>query len=113
MNKDNIEKTRFRQVLNFNFSTDMIFKCTKRQFAEDLLNGNVFFNIPEKWIEMEEKSKKQGQGDSLEGTCLVTNRDDKSDFISNLKINSKFEHFEKREHLYFRNKDVKKIYCFC
>lgn len=102
----------FEQVLNFNFSTKMLFRCTKREFAEDIKRGKFYFNIPQKWIEEEEKGNK-GQGDSLEGTFLSALRDDDSEFIRKMKLNSQIEHFEYGDFIYFRKIDIKKLYCLC
>ena len=113
MEKIFVDNSRAKQVLNFNFSTNMLFKCTTMEYAEDLLSGNIFLNIPEKWIEMEEKSNNKGQGDSLEGICLITDKNDDSEFISNLKANNDFEYFQKEDKIFFRRKKVKKLYCYC
>ena len=108
-----IGKDRAKQVLNFKFNTNMLFKCTIRKYAEDMLDGNLFFNMPEKWIEIEEISQNKGQGDSLEGTFLTTDENDNSTFISNLKLSDDIEHFKKNNKLFFRRKSVKKLFCYC
>lgn len=102
----------FEQVFNFDFSTKMLFRCTKRKFAEGIKRGKFYFNIPQKWIEEEEKGNK-GQGDSLEGTFLSALKDDDSEFIRKMKLNSQIEHFEYGDFIYFRKKDIKKLYCLC
>lgn len=102
----------FEQVFNFNFSTKMLFKCTKREFAEGIKKGRFYFNIPKKWIEEEKKGNK-GQGDSLEGTFLSALKDDDSEFIKKMKLNTEIEHFEYGDFIYFRKKDVTQLYCLC
>lgn len=101
-----------KRVLNFNFSTNMLFRCTTKKYADDLKKGRFRFNQPEYWIREEEKGNK-GLGDSLEGVFLATNYSDNSEFINNLKKDEDLEYFVKDYKLYFRRKDIKKIYCFC
>ncbi len=101
-----------QRVLNFNFSTNMLFRCTNKKYANDFKRGRIRFNQPEYWIKEEEKGNK-GLGDSLEGTFLTTNFNDNSEFINNLKKNDDLEYFIKDYKLYFRRKNIKKLYCFC
>ena len=103
---------KMQRVLNFNFSTNMLFRCTTKKYANDFQKGRFRFNQPEYWIKEEEKGNK-GLGDSLEGTFLTTNFNDNSEFINNLKKNDDLEHFIKDYKLYFRRKNIKKLYCFC
>ena len=76
--------TKFQPVLNFDFSTHVLFRCTQKKYANDFLKGKFRFNQPKAWIKMENDGNK-GQGDSLEGVCLATNKDDNSEFIKNMK----------------------------
>ena len=39
-----------RSVLNFNFSTIMLFRCTRKGFAKSFRKGKIYFNQPKKWI---------------------------------------------------------------
>lgn len=101
-----------KPVLNFNFSTNILFRCTQKKYADDFLKGKLRFNQPKAWIKIEENGNK-GQGDSLEGVCLATSKDDNSKFIENMKNNKAFESFTKNDMLYFRNKETKELFCFC
>lgn len=107
-NKD----TKFKPVLNFNFSTHILFRCTQKKYANDFLKGKIRFNQPKAWIKIEEDGNK-GRGDSLEGVCLATNKDDNSKFIKDMKNNEAFEWFIKNDMVYFRNKETKELFCFC
>lgn len=113
LKKDDFHKdTKFHPILNSNFSTHILFKCTQKRYADDFIKGRFKFNQPKFWIE-EEKNGNKGQGDLLEGTFLATNVNDNSDFIKNMKNNRNIEYFTNSELLYFRNKNVKELYCFC
>ena len=113
LKKEDFHKdTEFKQVLNFNFSTHILFRCTQRKYANDFINGKFRFNQPKAWIE-EEKNGNKGQGDSLEGIFLATDINDNSEFIENMKKNEDIECFTNSELLYLRNKNVKELYCFC
>lgn len=113
LKKEDFHKdTEFKRVLNFNFSTYILFKCTQKKYAEDFMKGRFRFNQPKFWIEQEEKGNK-GQGDSLEGVFLATNKNDNSKFIKNMKKNKDVEYFVKDNLLYFRNKSSKELFCFC
>lgn len=54
------------RVLNFDFSTQMLFRCIERKYAETFINGEIRFGQPKNWIE-KEKNGNKGQGDLLEG----------------------------------------------
>ena len=60
-----------------------------------------------------EKQGNKGQGDSLEGVFLATKQNDNSDFINNMKKNDNVEYFNNSNLLYFRNKNIKDLYCLC
>lgn len=104
--------TKFQPVLNFDFSTHVLFRCTQKKYANDFLKGKFRFNQPKAWIKIENDGNK-GQGDSLEGVCLATNKDDNSEFIKNMKKNESFEWFIKNDMTYFRNKKTIELFCFC
>lgn len=113
INLDELNKyTKLQRVLNFNFSTNMLFRCTTKKYANDFQKGRFRFNQPEYWIKEGEKGN-IGLGDSLEGIFLTTNSNDNSEFINNLKKNDDCEYFTKGCKLYFRKKSIKKLYCFC
>lgn len=107
-----LSNVTFKPVLNFDFSTKMLFRCTKRKFAEDIKKGRFFFNTPLAWIREEEMGNK-GQGDKLEGTFFSVRKDDNSEFIKLMKSNKEIEHFEYQNLCYFRKKHIKNIFCLC
>lgn len=118
MNKEIIRENnindleRFKPVLNFNFSTILLFRCISKKHAEEFVNGKIKFGKPEKWIEFENNGNK-GVGDSLEGVFLATNKNDNSLFINNLKKNKENGFFIKNNLLYFRNKRTTQLFCLC
>lgn len=107
-----IDNVMFKPVLNFKFSTRIVFRCTKRKYAEGIKNGKIFFNTPDAWIKEEEQGNK-GQGDNLEGTFFSIDKNDNSDFINLLKLNNQIEHFEYDNFCYFRKKSIRDLYCLC
>ena len=80
MSKTFLKKENIKPVLNFNFSTHILFRCIQRKYANDFIKGKFRFNQPKSWIEMEKQGNK-GQGDSLEGVFLATKQNDNFDFI--------------------------------
>ncbi|WP_302133246.1 tetratricopeptide repeat protein [Thomasclavelia spiroformis] len=103
---------RLKPVFNFNFSVNMIFRCTEQRYAKQLLNGKIFFNKPENWIK-EERLNGKGRGDELEGVFLCTKDTDCSEFINNLKESEDIEYFNKDGYIFFRRKAIKQIWCVC
>lgn len=101
-----------RQIFKNNFSTIAMFKCVRKEFALDLINGNIYFNTPSSWIREEQEGNK-GRGDVLEGTILSAHEKDASKFISNLKKNKTIEFFAHKGYIFFRKKQIKKYYCTC
>lgn len=101
-----------KPVLNFNFSTILLFRCTRRKYAETFVNGEIYFNQPKNWIQYEKDGEK-GRGDLLEGTFISARANDTSDFISNLKKDTNLEYFGKDEYTYFRRKGIENIYSVC
>lgn len=117
MNNKNFEKKdlsniELKPVLNFNFSTHILFKCLQKKYANDFLKGKFRFNQPKAWIEMEKNGNK-GQGDLLEGVSLATNEDDNSTYIETMKCNKDYENFSKDGLTYFRNKGTIELFCYC
>lgn len=106
------ENITWERVLNPDFGIYVLFRCTKRKYAEDLLNGKIFFNTPNSWIGQEEKGNK-GQGDILEGTFFTCKSIDNSDFIKHLKNNSKLEYFNHNNYTFFRKVGIRDYYCLC
>ena len=107
--KNNVE---LKPVLNFNFSTLLLFKCTKKKYANSFINGKLKFNKPRVWIKEEENGNK-GQGDLLEGVVLSSEKKDNSEFIKSLKDNKRLEYFYEDNRIYFRKKQTMELYCFC
>lgn len=101
-----------RNVFNFNFSTILLFRCTKRKYAESFVKGKIFFNQPKNWIQIEKDGNK-GQGDVLEGTFLSAKENDNSNFIKKLKKDSNLTHFYENGFVYFRRKKIEKLYSIC
>ena len=106
------QKSEFKNVLNFNFSTHILFRCIPRKYAYDFLKGKIMLNQPKIWIK-EEKNGKKGQGDSLEGVFLSTKKNDNSRFISELKNNKENEWFTYDKLLYFRRRKINDLFCLC
>ena len=85
-----------RNVFNFSFSTILLFRCTKRKYAESFVKGKIFFNQTKNWIQIEKDGNK-GQGDVLEGTFLSAKENDNSNFIKKLKKDSNLRIFMKMD----------------
>lgn len=99
-----------KQVLDFDFSTHVLFRCTTREYALEFQSGRIFFNTPEKWIKDEEVNGK-GRGDFLEGTCLSCKKDDNSSFIVEIKDDVNLTYFDYGDYTYFRKKGIENLYC--
>ncbi len=101
-----------KPIFNFHFSTLMLFRCTKRKYAESLRKGNVYFGTPRTWIQME-KDGNIGQGDILEGTFFSSLMDDKSSVVQKLKESSEYEYVCKNGYIFFRRKKILDLHCLC
>lgn len=101
-----------RNVFNFNFSTILLFRCTKRKYAESFVKGKIFFNQPKNWIQIAKDGNK-GQGDVLEGTFLSAKENDNANFINKLKKDSNLTHFYENGFVYFRRKKIEELYSIC
>ena len=95
-----------------NFSTLMLFRCTRRDRAIQLQQGDLYFGSPQQWIDIEKKGNK-GQGDVLEGTFMSAEISDNSSIIRALKINPTIEFFNHRGFVYFRRYSILNIRCLC
>lgn len=100
------------RVLNFDFSTQMLFRCIERKYTETFINGEIRFGQPKNWIE-KEKNGNKGQGDLLEGIFLSAQGNDESKLITRLKNNSYINCIEYNEFKYFRRKSIENLYCLC
>ena len=101
-----------RAVFNFNFSTILLFRCTRRKYADSFVKGKIFFNQPKNWIQIEKDGDK-GQGDVLEGTFLSVKEGDNSNFIERLKKDNNLTYFCKNGFIYFRRKEIEELYSIC
>lgn len=106
------QNINLRQVLNFNFSTLMLFRCTQKQYGQSFMDGKFRFSQPKDWIKNDDEANK-GIGDKLEGIFLVANKNDNSSYITQLKNNESIEHFEEGDLLYFRRKETNELYSTC
>ena len=101
-----------RAVLQFDFSILMLFRCTKKEYAEQFLEGKLYFGTPGNWINIE-KAGNKGQGDLLEGVCLSVLQNDDSELVKQLMLDPELECFDINEYTFFRRKDVLNLRCFC
>lgn len=69
-----------------------VFRCIRRDRAEQLQRGEIYLGSPRQWINLE-KGGHKGQGDILEGVFLSVQANDSSTFIKDLKANSSIEFF--------------------
>ena len=90
----------------------MLFRCTKKRFAEEFRKGKIFFNKPKNWIQIEKDGNK-GRGDILEGTFMSVKSNDTSNFINGLKQNKDYTYFDNEGFTYFRRKNIEDLYCVC
>lgn len=100
------------RVLNFDFSTIMLFRCTKRKYAEDFIKGKIHFNQPKNWIKEEENGNK-GRGDCTEGSCITVESNDHSRFVKSLKENKEYKYIQDGKYIFFRRKNIENVYCLC
>ena len=52
------DKVRMHRVFDFDYSTITLFRCTKKQYAEDLKKGKIKFSQPHVWIDEEKSGNK-------------------------------------------------------
>jgi hypothetical protein len=98
-----IENILPKQVLNFDFSTLMLFRCTRRDRAEQFVSGKIYMGCPQQWIDIE-KSGNKGQGDILEGVFYSTKLGDEDKLIDAFKLDIANESFIYDGFLCFRKK---------
>ena len=101
-----------RPVLKCQFTTLMMFRCTKRKYAEQFQKGEIFFGAPRNWVQMELDGN-IGQGDILEGTFFSAIENDKSSFVRSMKDSDSFEYFNKNGFVFFRRKGILDLRCLC
>lgn len=107
--KENIQDVRTKKVLDFDFSTIMLFRCTRRKFAQSFKEGKIYFNQPKNWI-VEEINGNKGRGDILEGTFMAVYKDNYSE--STIK-NEPITFIDANKLRHFRNKSIEDIYSLC
>ena len=112
MNNINLTNMIINPVFDFQFSTLMLMKCTRRDWAEQFQDGKLYFGTPYQWIEMEKKGKK-GQGDLLEGVFLSIQEGNETEEVKNLLEDSEIEHFYDGGYLFFRRKALLNLHCLC
>ena len=101
-----------KSMLGFNSPTLMLFRCIRRDRAEQLRLGKIYLGSPRQWINLEKDGHK-GQGDILEGAFFSMQADDSSTFIRELKANSDIEFFDHNGFTFFRRKSVVDLRCLC
>lgn len=93
--------------------TISLFRCTEKIYAEQFCKtGNMKFNTPKYWVELEKKEGK-GRGDILEGVYAASNIFDIPTLTTCafLRENSYGETIDNTT--YFRSKDVMNLPCYC
>ena len=100
------------ESFNCDFRTIMLFRCTKREYAESMRRGEIYLNTPRTWIEMEKKGN-TGQGDLLEGTFFSAKSSDKSVYIEKLKTTAGIDSFEHNGYVFFRRRASLDTRCVC
>ena len=99
-------------VLINNFSTHMLFRCTSREFAEDLCNGKLYLSTPRVWVEKEMENGK-GQGDSIEGVFYGTNVVEGNPILKSFEKNPDIEVFKHEGYTFLRRMSVLDMRCAC
>lgn len=101
-----------RPIFDFRFSTLMLMRCTKREFAKQFQDGKIRLGSPKQWIELEEQGK-IGQGDLLEGVFFSVQENDESEFVTQIKNSPGIDHFTKDGYLFFRRRTIINLRCLC
>ena len=101
-----------KSMPRFNSPILMLFRCTRRDRAEQLRRGEIYLGSPQQWINLE-KGGHKGQGDILEGAFFSVQADDSSTFIREFKANSDIEFFDHNGFTFFRRKSVVDLRCLC
>lgn len=99
---------RLNEVEGFENKDIIMAKFTNSQWVEDFLNGNIFMNNFNHFIEQEKRTKEKGQGDSYEA-ALVTEAQE----IRIYDENNNLMATSKRGTMIERYDDVKKVPLFC
>lgn len=108
-NKNSMQNAKVKRIFDFNFSTIMLFRCTRRKFAQSFKEGKIYFNQPKNWIK-EEINGNKGRGDILEGTFMAVYKDEtKMEEIKGKDISF----VDYRDLRHFRNKRIENLYSLC
>ncbi len=99
-------------LFQFGFSTIQLFRCTKREYAEQFCQGKLYFGSPADWVEME-KQGNRGQGDILEGVFFSCPEDESSQLVRCMKTDISLECFSHAGLLFFRRRRVLNLRCLC
>lgn len=95
------------------FETLALFRCTEKQYADSLCTtGNMKFNTPQYWIELEKKEGK-GRGDSLEGVYAASHYLDVKTLIESNSLRENIQREANSNIIYFRSNDILNLPCFC
>jgi hypothetical protein len=95
------------------FKTLALFRCTEKQYAESFCTyGNMKFNTPQYWIELEKKEGK-GRGDSLEGVYSASHMLDINTIKESNSLRKNIHREVKNGTIYFRSNDILNLPCFC
>lgn len=99
---------RLNSVKGFE-DVSMMVKFLDNKYVEDLLNGKLYMNNFKYFIELEERLKKKGQGDKLEGAFVInTNNHTMLDKSTGTKTSLKG-----KGQFVYRNEFVNEILLFC
>jgi hypothetical protein len=63
---------KFNEIIGFEKKDMMLVKFTKSEYVQDLLDGNLYMNNFNHFVEQEKNTKHKGQGDSYEGAYVTT-----------------------------------------
>ena len=100
------------QIINARSTTLMLFRCTKRKYAEGIQAGSLYFGCPENWIRMEKEGNK-GQGDILEGAFMSVKNNKQLLIDSKCLEGNDIESFQHNGFTFYRRKSVLDLRCFC
>lgn len=109
---DKIKIETVHPLFRYDYDTLILLKCTKKTYADQLLNGLIYLNTPQNWVDQELRGNK-GQGDILEGTLITVPAHENSIFSKDLLNNKLYDHFYNNMLLFFRRKNILNMRCSC
>lgn len=90
-----------------------LFRCTEKQYAQSFCTtGNMKFNTPQYWIDLEKKEGK-GRGDLMEGVCASSNMFDINTLLRCQTLRQNIYPETIKGITYFRSKDILNLPCYC